>query len=153
MQPGTSEILLINYHAQAKDPAAGTMLSLFPGFGAGHFYSGSIKSGLVVAAGELVGLGLLLLSSAVGEPGDTSRDVLRAVGAGFFVAFKIGDVAYAPFAAKEHNVDLAMRLRVPIIGGDTRKGLVEDARPSAGGGDAGKKQDPSAPPDIEGFQY
>lgn len=114
----STEIWLINYEAQKKDPVAATVLSIFPGFGAGHFYSHSTKSGFITAGGQLLGLGLFLLGSAVGESGDNSRTALRAIGSTFFFAFKIGDVTYAPIAAENYNKNLVMRLGIPIKGID-----------------------------------
>lgn len=161
---GNSETLIINYQALSKDPGAAAMLSFFPGFGAGHFYSGSTQTGFIAAGGQLVGLGLFLLGAAIGEPGDTTRTALQAVGGTFFVVFKMGDVIYAPFAASNYNVDLAMRMGVPIRGvaptlelTGPRNNNNNDASRANASRVPDKKPEPPpkpvAPVEGEGFQY
>lgn len=88
-QPGDTEVFLINYQAQGKDAAAATMLSTFPGFGAGHFYAGYPGRGVAMAAGQAVGLGLVLTGAAVGSRGETSHDVLQVIGLILFAAFNV----------------------------------------------------------------
>jgi hypothetical protein len=147
-QPGDTEIFLINYQAQAKDAAAATAMSIFPGFGVGHFYAESPLSGIVVGGGELLGVGLFSLSFAANAESG-SRDVLQILGALLYAAFKIADVTYAPFAVADYNRDLAMRLRIPIIGGARRSELEE--LPAQG--QPAKKAEPRPPEVPEGFQY
>lgn len=115
LEPSGSEVFLINYQARAKDAAAATALSIVPGFGMGHFYAESYASGVAVAGGEILGLGLALLGAAVGDSGETAHDVLQIVGALLFAAFKIADTVYAPYAVADYNQMLVGRLRVPVV--------------------------------------
>lgn len=114
--PKDTETYLLNYAALAKDPATAYLLSMAPGFGAGHFYAGQTLRGVIMALGEAIGIGLVLLAPHIGEPGDTAQDVLLISGAVLFSGFKIADLYFAPDSVEIHNKRLAKSLKIkPLI--------------------------------------
>lgn len=112
----STETYLINYQVNAKTPETAVMLSFGPGFGAGHFYADNAAAGWIFGIGEALGIGLLLLSSEVGEPGDSVQDALRYSGTVMFAGFKVSELVLAPWSVERHNRNLARRLRVePLV--------------------------------------
>jgi hypothetical protein len=107
-----TETYLINYMVRMKEPTTATILSLTPGFGAGHFYSEEYATGVIMFVGQAIGVGLLVLGPRVEG---TAGSVLGITGIVLFSGFKIADIYLAPFSAAEHNKKLAKNMRVKAI--------------------------------------
>jgi len=117
--PKETESYLINYMVRAKDPTAATILSIAPGFGAGHFYAQSYATGAVMLIGEALGLGLVLLAPHVEG---TAGSILGISGGLIFAGFKIADIYLAPFSAADYNRDVAKSLKIKSLSGATALG-------------------------------
>ena len=121
--PKETESFLVNYYVRAKEPTTATILSLVPGFGAGHFYAGQTGRGALMFAGEAVGLGLIVLGGRALD-GDAGQ-IVSLTGTLIFTGFKIADIYLAPFSAEEHNKNIARQLKI--------KSLLTRAPPEPGG--------------------
>jgi len=113
--PKDTETYLINYYANAKDPTTAYLLSSAPGFGAGHFYAGNYATGAVMAVGQVLGIGLYVLSYVI----DSGQQPLMISGLVLFAGFKIADMVMAPGSAEDHNRVVAERLKIKPLVMDT----------------------------------
>jgi hypothetical protein len=117
--PKDTETYLINYQTLIKDSTTAYLLSAAPGFGAGHFYAKNYMLGAMMAAGEALGLGLILLGTQVGETGSSARLVLNISGGVFFAGFKAADMFLAPGSVEDYNRVVAEQLRIRPLAVDT----------------------------------
>lgn len=95
-----------------KNPNVAFFYAFVPGFfvhGAGHFYAGERKTGWILVAGEVVGLGIITFSGlvgfaeAMGGGTSTSPDMLALTGTLIFIGTWVYDLIGAPLAVKKNN--------------------------------------------------
>ena len=113
LYPKETETYLINYYAFSKQSSTAYMLSVLPGFGAGHFYAENWVQGAVFGIGQALGLGLFLIGNSLDG---SARTVLNVTGGVLFTGFKLGDIFTAPSSAEQYNRRLAARLKLkPLV--------------------------------------
>jgi len=97
-------IALERYHKESKNPVVGFMLGLCVGFGAGHYYAGDIKTGIIISVWETIGLPYALSSIlyfAFG-PRDAAKIYMNVSGIIIGTAI-LFDAIHSIFVIKKHN--------------------------------------------------
>lgn len=110
------KLALERYYKESKDPAIGFMLGLFVGFGAGHYYAGDIKTGIIVSVWEAIALpymlnSILYFASAKSDVAKIYLNVGGVIG-GSAVLF---DAIHSVFVIKKYNKDLIKKINKEIM--------------------------------------
>ena len=110
----TSDRAFLQYEVQKMDPWGPFALNLLLGLGIGSFVQGDTTGGLLVAGGEVLGVGLMVAgySSAVNDPGSGGTIVL--VGAGLLVAARIAGLVFPFTYANSFNEKLRGDLGISV---------------------------------------